>query len=76
MLSEDKVTGVMANGDRFTANVVRDPELLKMLNEHGVKYDGKAVETGNVWIYLLVQSLPFLLILGIAFFGLPAGAEE
>src|SRR3546814_8021887 len=38
VLSEDKVTGTLSNGDRFTANVVRDPELLKMLNDNGVKY--------------------------------------
>src|SRR3546814_5112671 len=58
----------MANGDRFTANVVRDPELLKLLNDHNVKYDGKPAESGNIWVYLLIQSLPFLLILGITFF--------
>src|SRR3546814_15496579 len=49
-------------------NVVRDPELLKLLNDHNVKYDGKPAESGNIWVYLLIQSLPFLLILGIAFF--------
>ncbi|MBR2172343.1 ATP-dependent metallopeptidase FtsH/Yme1/Tma family protein, partial [Sphingopyxis sp.] len=68
VLSEDKVTGTLSNGDRFSANVVRDPELLKMLNDNGVKYDGKATEAPNFWMYMLVQSLPFLLILGIAFF--------
>jgi len=68
VLSEDRVTGTLVTGERFSANVVRDPELLKLLNDNGVKYDGKATETGNVWVYLLIQSLPFLLILGIAFF--------
>src|SRR3546814_10290300 len=68
VLSDDRVTGEMTNGDRFTANVVRDPELLKLLNDHNVKYDGKPAESGNIWVYLLIQSLPFLLILGIAFF--------
>src|SRR3546814_14743 len=68
VLSDDRVTGEMTNGDRFTANVVRDPELLKLLNDNNVKYDGKPAETGNIWVYLLIQSLPFLLILGIAFF--------
>ena len=68
VLSEDKVTGTLSNGDRFTANVVRDPDLLKMLNDNGVKYDGKATEAPNFWMYMLIQSLPFLLILGIAFF--------
>src|SRR3546814_3489913 len=58
----------MTNGDRFTANVVRDPELLKLLNDNNGKYDGKPAESGNIWVYLLIQSLPSLLILGIAFF--------
>src|SRR3546814_4536279 len=68
VLSDDRVTGELSNGDHFTANVVRDPELLKLLNDNGVKYDGKHAEVPNFWMYLLVQSLPFLLILGIAFF--------
>lgn len=68
VLSEDKVTGTLSNGDRFTANVVRDPELLKILNDNNVKYDGKATEAPNFWMYMLIQSLPFILILGIAFF--------
>lgn len=68
VLSDDRVSGTLANGERFTANVVRDPELLKLLNDKGVKYDGKPQETPNFWMYLLFQSLPFLLILGIAFF--------
>src|SRR3546814_2882041 len=58
----------MTNGDRFTANVVRDPELLKLLNDNNVKYDGKPAATVNIRVYLLIQSLPFLLILVIAFF--------
>src|SRR3546814_14040410 len=58
VLSEDRVTGELSNGDRFTANLVRDSELLKLLNDHGVKYDGKPTETGNIWVYLLIQSLP------------------
>ena len=68
VLSEDRVTGKLDNGESFTANIVRDPDLLKMLNDNNVKYDGKPTEVPNFWMYLLVQSLPFLLILGIAFF--------
>lgn len=68
MLSENRVTGTLSNGDRFTANVVNDPQLLSLLNEHGVKYDGKPEEQPNFWMYLLVQSLPFLLIMAVGFF--------
>ncbi len=68
VLSDDKITGTMSNGDRFTTNLVRDPDLLKLLNANNVKYDGKPTEAPNFWMYMLVQSLPFVLILGIAFF--------
>src|SRR3546814_16505560 len=50
VLSEDKVTGTLSNGDRFTANVVRDPELLKMLNDNGFNFDGKADEVPHFWL--------------------------
>src|SRR3546814_5092929 len=48
VLSDDRVTGELSNGDHFTANVVRDPELLKLLNDNGVKYDGKPAEVPNL----------------------------
>ncbi len=68
VLTEDRATGTLTNNERFSANLISDPSLLKLLNDNGVKYDGKPAETGNIWIYLIIQSLPFLLILGIAFF--------
>src|SRR3546814_16811925 len=37
VLSDDRVTGEMTNGDRFTANVVRDPELLKLLDRKSTR---------------------------------------
>ena len=35
-----------------------------------MKYAGKAPDEPNVLLYILVQALPFMLILGIAFFAL------
>jgi cell division protease FtsH len=67
VISEDRITGQLSNGDRFTSNIIRDPELIKLLGDNNVKFDGKAQETPNFWVYMLVQSLPFILILGIAF---------
>ena len=67
VVSEDRITGQLSNGDRFTTNLVRDPELIRMLSDNNVKFDGKAQETPNFWMYMLIQSLPFILILGIAF---------
>ncbi len=68
VLSDDRVSGKLNSGESFSANIVRDPELLKLLNDNGVKYDGKPTDQGNIWVYLLIQALPFMLILGIAFF--------
>ncbi len=70
-IAPDKITGVMTNGDKFsTTPVGNDPSLVKLLDEEGVEYSGQAEESPSIWQYLLIQSLPFLLILGIAFFVL------
>lgn len=70
-IAPDKITGEMTNGDKFsTTPVGNDPSLVKLLDEKGVEYSGQAEESPSIWQYLLIQSLPFLLILGIAFFVL------
>jgi cell division protease FtsH len=67
VLGDERITGKLTNGESFTTNTIRDPELLKLLDENRTRYEGKQQETPNFWMYLLLQSLPFLLILGIAF---------
>ncbi len=70
-ISEAKIVGKFKNGGTFsTVPVPNDPTLQPLLQENGVKYEGKAAEEGNLLVYILVQTLPFLLILGIAFFAL------
>ncbi|MFN5820525.1 MAG: ATP-dependent metallopeptidase FtsH/Yme1/Tma family protein, partial [Novosphingobium sp.] len=70
-ISETKISGKFKNGGTFaTVPVPNDPTLQPLLQENGVKYEGKPTEEGNLLIYILVQTLPFLLILGIAFFAL------
>ncbi len=70
-IAQDRITGTMKNGDTFaTVPVFGDTELPKLLDASGVSYSGKEVEQPNVFLYLLIQSLPFVLILGIAFFAL------
>ncbi len=70
-IAQDKITGTMKNGDTFaTVPVYGDTELTKLLDAGGVSYSGKEVDQPNVFLYLLIQSLPFILILGIAFFAL------
>ena len=70
-IAPDKITGELTNGDMFsTTPVGSDPSLVNLLDEKGVEYSGKAQEQASIWQIILVQSLPFLLILGIAFFVL------
>ncbi|MEL7446701.1 MAG: ATP-dependent zinc metalloprotease FtsH, partial [Pseudomonadota bacterium] len=70
-LAPDLITGTYKNESQFsTVPVPNDSELTGMLDEAGVNYSGQAPEEPNVLLYILLQSLPFLLILGIAFFAL------
>ncbi|GGB94057.1 ATP-dependent zinc metalloprotease FtsH [Novosphingobium endophyticum] len=70
-IGENRIDGKMKNGDSFsTVPVPGDTTLTQLLQAHDVKYAGKAAEEGNLLIYILAQTLPFLLIVGIAFFAL------
>ena len=71
VVAPEKITGTMSNDAAFTTiPVANDPGLTKLLDENGVKYSGAESDEGNILLYILVQTLPFLLILGIAFFAL------
>ena len=70
-LGEDIITGTLNNGQAFsTVPVPSDSQLTALLQENEVKFTGKPREEPNVLLYILIQSLPFILILGIAFFAL------
>ena len=70
-VSQNKVSGTLRSGEKFSADrVLPDPTLLQKLRDKGVDFSGKPEEGPSVLQYLLVQSLPFLLFLGIAFFVL------
>jgi cell division protease FtsH len=70
-VSEDRITGTLSNGDSFsTVPVPGDTQLTKLLEDNGVRFSGAQKEEMGVFTYIMIQSLPFLLILGIAFFAL------
>jgi cell division protease FtsH len=70
-IAPDRITGELENGERFaTVPVTSDTGLYTLLEEKGVEVQGKAEETPSIWLILLYQALPFILILGIAFFVL------
>jgi cell division protease FtsH len=71
VISDESIVGKTTNGETFsTIPVKNDPNLTELLEENGVQYSGKEADNGNMLIWALVQILPFLLILGIAFFAL------
>jgi len=70
-IGEDRIVGKYKNGDSFTTiPIPNDTTLPQLLQDNGVKYAGKQPEEPNLLLYILVQALPFMLILGIAFFAL------
>jgi cell division protease FtsH len=69
-VSRDMITGTFSSGDRFRTYPVQDSGLIERLRKAGVEVAGKPEEGPSIWQYILVQALPFLLFLGIAFFVL------
>jgi cell division protease FtsH len=71
VISEGKASGKLSGGEVVSTNLIPgDSSLQRALDEKGRDYDIKAPEQPSVWLILLYQALPFLLILGIAFFVL------
>jgi len=69
-VASDRIVGTLNNDQKFSTVPVNDPGLTKLLDDYNVKYSGQAEEQPSFWMILLYQSLPFLLILGVAFFVL------
>ncbi|HEX6411135.1 MAG TPA: ATP-dependent zinc metalloprotease FtsH, partial [Sphingomicrobium sp.] len=67
-IGKEVISGKLTNGDAFKTNFIPDPALTGRLREKGVAFQGEPEPQTSVWLILLYQSLPFLLILGIAFF--------
>ena len=67
-IGKERVTGTLTSGEQFTANAPNDPQLVDRLKARGVSFSAEPEQQTSVWLILLYQSLPFLLILGIAFF--------
>jgi len=70
-IGEDRIAGKYRNGDSFsTVPIPNDTTLPQLLQANNVKYAGKPKEEMGLMAYILVQALPFMLILGVAFFAL------
>ena len=70
-ISPDRITGKLDNGQTFTTVPVPDDgTLYQLLEDKNVDVQGKQAEQPSLLMYLLINALPFMLILGIAFFVL------
>ena len=68
-IADNVITGKIGSDQTFrTISPPSDPQLVDRLQNKGIKFSVKPDEQTNIWLALLLQSLPFLLILGIAFF--------
>ena len=62
------IAGTMNDGKTFTTNVPPNTNVADRLIAKGVAVQVKADEQSSIWLYMLYNSLPFLLMIGIAFF--------
>jgi cell division protease FtsH len=69
-IAGEVITGTLKDSSKFRTYAPSDPRLTDRLRENKVAITAKPEEGPPIWQYLLVQSLPFLLFLGIAFFVL------
>ena len=69
IIGKEEITGRTTNNETFRTNSPpSDPQLVTRLRERGVSFSAAPEPQTSLWVILLYQSLPFLLILGIAFF--------
>jgi cell division protease FtsH len=70
-VAPDRISGKLQNDETFvTVPLPNDSSLPSLLIEKGVVVEAKAEEQPSLLLILIYQALPFLLILGIAFFVL------
>jgi len=62
------ITGKLANGQDFRTTAPPSSNVADRLLAKGVAVSVKAEEQSSIWMYMLLNSLPFILILGISFF--------
>src|SRR3954452_18641568 len=65
---DSTITGKLGTGQDFHTIAPAGSDIANKMVQKGVAVEVKAEETGSIWLYMLYNSLPFLLILGISFF--------
>src|SRR5437870_4994611 len=62
------ISGKLSSGEEFRTIAPADSQIANKMVDKGVAVQVKAEETGSIWLYMLYNSLPILLIVGISFF--------
>jgi cell division protease FtsH len=62
------IAGKLSSGEDFRTVAPGDAHVSDTLIAKGVAVQVKAEEQSSIWLYMLYNSLPFLLMIGIAFF--------
>ena len=62
------ISGTLSNGDTFRTYAVPDNTLTDRLTKANVRFSGQPEEGASIWLILLYQALPFVLMIGLAVF--------
>ncbi|UVO55348.1 ATP-dependent zinc metalloprotease FtsH [Sphingomonas sp. SUN039] len=67
-ISGTVISGTLSNGETFKTYAVNDPTLTDRLTKANVVFQGQPEEGASIWLILLYQALPFVLMIGLAVF--------
>jgi cell division protease FtsH len=67
-ISADTVSGALSNGEKFRIYKPSDPQLIERLSKANVTFSAEPEESASIWMLLLYQALPFVLMIGLAVF--------
>ncbi len=67
-IAGDIVSGSLSNGEPFRTYRPNDPQLIERLTKANIKFSAEPEETASIWVLLLYQALPFVLMIGLAVF--------
>ncbi|CAM3127513.1 ATP-dependent zinc metalloprotease FtsH [Sphingomonas antarctica] len=67
-IAGDVISGTQSNGEAFKTNAIPDPSLVGRLTKANVRFSGQPEESASIWLVLLYQALPFVLMIGLAIF--------
>ncbi|QPQ54938.1 ATP-dependent zinc metalloprotease FtsH [Allosphingosinicella flava] len=68
VITKEYIQGELSNGQRYRTYAPQDPQIIDRLKQQGVAFSAEPEPQTSVWLILLYQSLPFLLMIGIAIF--------